>query len=50
MFPVIAILMIILFPVLIPLTVSAGHHVDYLRKRTSFRTTMVRQRPARRVA
>lgn len=51
MFPVVAILMIILFPVLIPLkVVSALHHVDGLRKHTSFQTIMVRQRPVRRLA
>jgi hypothetical protein len=50
MFPVIAILTIILFPVLIPLAVSASHHVGDLRKRISFQTMVGRQRPARRLA
>lgn len=50
MFPIIAILMIILFPVLIPLTVSAVHHFDYLQIRAAFQTILDRQRPARRVA
>jgi hypothetical protein len=49
-FPVIAILMVILFPVLILLTLSAAHHVDELRRHAACQTTLDRRHPTRRLA
>lgn len=50
MFGVIVYVLIVVSPLLVPMGVSAAHHIGELRKRTGSQTILGGLRPARRLA